>query len=656
MSDEKRTYSLRFDLKGGNVVKAELLDIAKVGEKSMKSLGDRVSEAAKKFAKLDAVKGALNSIKNVFLGVSAVAGGMVYAGKQALDYAGNLQDLSQTAGISVEAFQELSYVGLQFGIDTEKMAGSLNKFIGLADEFATSGGGGAADGFERLGLSQSQVNKGLEDSEALFLDVIQKIRETGDVASQIDLANKFFGKEGGKAFVRMIQDSASHIALLRAEARQMGFVLSEEMIAKADDAGDRLAALGEILKVRFYAVFIENADVIYDFADGIIRTLPSAIQKLEDLAEAIGLLEKSPMQRIKEIRDDLKSANEELEKYNSLQSVMSHPIDAASAFNAKMSAVHRKNAFLTEIGVPTDSVQMFDEKQGPNVPENWVSPRSKVAPVVPVVPRVSRSSGGRGGRSYRSDKAAESESAKQADEIKKKIEAQKEELVLIGMSARAQAVLRAEQDLGSAATMEQKEAVRQLALEIYDGKKAVENYNSAVNSLTSSLDGGLNDALQGNMKTWDDWGNFALKIVQDVANQMLRLQGITGEGGLTSSLAEGILGAFGMGKPSVSSGRAAGGPVSAGNVYRIREIQDEVFVPNVSGQMVPTSKLGGGGNVVINVVNNTPAQVTTRTAQNSGGKEILLMIDQAVASNLRSSSSATRSALSALSSDNIIRR
>mgnify|MGYP000999360574 CR=1 FL=1 len=653
MSDEKRTYSLRFDLKGGNVVKAELLDIAKVGEKSMKSLGDRVSEAAKKFAKLDAVKGALNSIKNVFLGVSAVAGGMVYAGKQALDYAGNLQDLSQTAGISVEAFQELSYVGLQFGIDTEKMAGSLNKFIGLADEFATSGGGGAADGFERLGLSQSQVNKGLEDSEALFLDVIQKIRETGDVASQIDLANKFFGKEGGKAFVRMIQDSASHIALLRAEARQMGFVLSEEMIAKADDAGDRLAALGEILKVRFYAVFIENADVIYDFADGIIRTLPSAIQKLEDLAEAIGLLEKSPMQRIKEIRDDLKSANEELEKYNSLQSVMSHPIDAASAFNAKMSAVHRKNAFLTEIGVPTDSVQMFDEKQGPNVPENWVSPRSKVAPVVP---RVSRSSGGRGGRSYRSDKAAESESAKQADEIKKKIEAQKEELVLIGMSARAQAVLRAEQDLGSAATMEQKEAVRQLALEIYDGKKAVENYNSAVNSLTSSLDGGLNDALQGNMKTWDDWGNFALKIVQDVANQMLRLQGITGEGGLTSSLAEGILGAFGMGKPSVSSGRAAGGPVSAGNVYRIREIQDEVFVPNVSGQMVPTSKLGGGGNVVINVVNNTPAQVTTRTAQNSGGKEILLMIDQAVASNLRSSSSATRSALSALSSDNIIRR
>ena len=32
-------------------------------------------------------------------------------------------DLSQTAGISVEAFQELSYVGLQFGIDTEKNGG-----------------------------------------------------------------------------------------------------------------------------------------------------------------------------------------------------------------------------------------------------------------------------------------------------------------------------------------------------------------------------------------------------------------------------------------------------------------------------------------------------------------------------------------------------
>ena len=51
--------------------------------------------------------------------------------------------------------------GFSLELIPRKMAGSLNKFIGLADEFATSGGGGAADGFERLGLKPESGYKGL---------------------------------------------------------------------------------------------------------------------------------------------------------------------------------------------------------------------------------------------------------------------------------------------------------------------------------------------------------------------------------------------------------------------------------------------------------------------------------------------------------------
>jgi len=60
--------------------------------------------------------------------------------------------------------------------------------------------------------------------------------------------------------------------------------------------------------------------------------------------------------------------------------------------------------------------------------------------------------------------------------------------------------------------------------------------------------------------------------------------------GLVGGVAGGIAGAI--------PGRASGGPVSAGQAYRVGERGAETFVPRVPGMIVPG---GGGGGVVINV-------------------------------------------------------
>jgi hypothetical protein len=54
------------------------------------------------------------------------------------------------------------------------------------------------------------------------------------------------------------------------------------------------------------------------------------------------------------------------------------------------------------------------------------------------------------------------------------------------------------------------------------------------------------------------------------------------------------------------SGRAAGGPVTAGTVYPVGERGPELFVPNSNGTIIPNNRLGGGGtastiNLTVNV-------------------------------------------------------
>jgi hypothetical protein len=49
----------------------------------------------------------------------------------------------------------------------------------------------------------------------------------------------------------------------------------------------------------------------------------------------------------------------------------------------------------------------------------------------------------------------------------------------------------------------------------------------------------------------------------------------------------------------VTSGKAVGGAVSAGQAVRVGELGSEVFVPTTGGQIIPNNKLNGGGNTFV---------------------------------------------------------
>ena len=82
------------------------------------------------------------------------------------------------------------------------------------------------------------------------------------------------------------------------------------------------------------------------------------------------------------------------------------------------------------------------------------------------------------------------------------------------------------------------------------------------------------------------FSDFTQSIIMDLLKIQLRAA--------ATQLFNSVLGTFGFGLP----GRAAGGPVTAGQPYIVGEQGPEVFLPTSSGTIVPNNKIGGqaGGN------------------------------------------------------------
>ncbi|MHA6768085.1 hypothetical protein [Sphingobium ummariense] len=126
----------------------------------------------------------------------------------------------------------------------------------------------------------------------------------------------------------------------------------------------------------------------------------------------------------------------------------------------------------------------------------------------------------------------------------------------------------------------------------------------AANGIQGVVDG-LADAAMGAKNLGDVFGNVAKQIVADLLRiQIQRALFGSGGGSLFGSIINGIGGLFGLGGKEAALGRsidigglrnlaslearAGGGPVVAGRPYVVGEKRPELFVPNVSGFILPS--------------------------------------------------------------------
>tara|TARA_X000000950_G_scaffold284896_1_gene389171 strand:+ start:2015 stop:4096 length:2082 start_codon:yes stop_codon:yes gene_type:complete len=661
---KRQTYGVRLEVENGKAVKAELVDVGEKGEKSLDKIGKAGIEGARG---LDIMRGAvgrlggaakfLTGLRGAIVGLAGAAG-FAAATKQSLDFASSLQDLSQTANINVEDFQELRFAALQVGIETETAADGFKEMSLRADEFVQTGAGPAKEAYDRLGLSQKEVSKLMKDGANLFEVIIQRMKETGDAAANIRIADELFGGSAGEQFVRLLDDSATSLSVLREEARAMGVVLSEETVRGADAANDRLRVLSEVLKVNLANALAQNSERILEFTSRIIEHVPAAIEGIEDLAEAFGLLAAAPtIENLNKINQEIEEIQSKIEKGPGLGDRLWTAFWTPNPSKWSEQVLSDDNTIgqaqlreqLADLQAQRKEIEEALSKQNA-AQERSAMGAEKEAGAQQVSAEAKRENAS-------AARILSTEMRENLEVNNTYIEALEFEIELLGKSSREQAMLRAERRLSADATAEQRDRVRELAGELYDQREELKRAEKNSKDMTKAqkemgkvISDDLGSVLRTSGDDFEAWGARAVDVITDVILHLLELNSTSsGSGGggfdFAGVIADGISGLFGGGlgsgfDPAVSappvkpsfSGRATGGPMAAGRAYRFRELEDEVFVPNVNGTAVPVSQMGGGAEVVNNIIinNASRAEVSQQGEQDnsSGGKDIELIIQE----------------------------
>ena len=206
----------------------------------------QLDRANSRLARFD--KQASVSARNIGKGLAAAA---VLAGtaiaamtKQAIDSADQLNKMSQATGISTEALSELQYAASLSDVSIDQLSTNLRK-LQKAQADAARGSETAAKAFKALGLSATNADGSLKDSDELLLEIADKFATLEDGAAKAALAQELFGRSGA-AMIPFLNQGRKGIEALRKEAQQFGLVVTTEAGQAAEQFNDNLTRLGAV--------------------------------------------------------------------------------------------------------------------------------------------------------------------------------------------------------------------------------------------------------------------------------------------------------------------------------------------------------------------------------------------------------------------------
>lgn len=245
----------------------------------------RLNSIDRSFAGMGRGLDVVNQKVSAFRGLLAAAGvafGVAQIGqftRQSFELASALAETSQQLGVSTRALQVYRYIGGQVGIEQETMdrsLGKLNKTLGEA----ALGAERPTRALRGFGFTLAEIRRGLTVEQVIprLADGLSRVESSSRRAAVETL---FFGR-AGQQLDTMLTMGGARINELADAADRLGLVLSDEQIARLDEAADKYEALKTLLSARIAALVADNADAIL----GLVDALGELISKASLAADA----------------------------------------------------------------------------------------------------------------------------------------------------------------------------------------------------------------------------------------------------------------------------------------------------------------------------------------------------------------------------------
>jgi hypothetical protein len=482
---------------------------------------------------------------------------------------------------------------------TKEKLDQINPVLERLREFYLGGFFSTGDNAQGLDLFRNAGSQ--DDKIRAVLVSMTELERIGERLASLDIGEKMFGA----TFVDRIRQGKTSAQELLATIDKMkvekGDIFSNQVVKETEEIDRRLKIASETLEKNLRPAF----DGLADAANTIKNTWAGIV---ELLAKGAAILDR--FSRANRYAGDIAERA-------SLEAQLAADKDNAAARasaglapSAQRQAAERRlaelNAMLSKYDTDKGAAASFGEfkmspDSGPPLPPGRPKPYDAPA----------RESGVSRDRFDAS-----------ADSIEKRTAALKAETSAIDLGTQAREAARVTAELETVAkqantlagvnngevTAEQAERIRQVAAAYGAAALAAEqakgplasfarearNSNRMLQEAAVSGLRGFEDALISIIDRTSTVQEAFKKMAQSILNDLARIairQAITGP----------LAGALGLAFP----GRAAGGPVEAGQPYMVGERGPELFVPRASGRIVPNNvaSRGNGGGVVVQITN-----------------------------------------------------
>lgn len=227
------------------------------------SLPPAVQSVVDKFGAMSASGAALITV------VGGITAKLVELTLSTADAAGDIKDLADKTGMTVEQVQELNYAAEYLQVSASDIGSMMARMTKNMDS-AREGSGSAADAFEKLHVRVEGANGQLRNANDVFYDVVDALGNVKNSTERDALAMSIFGKSAQDLNI-LIAEGSDGLKKYAEQARATGNVMDSETIDQFDELSDQVAYLKQE-------------------ADGLKNTFAMAL--LPILTELIGALTK----------------------------------------------------------------------------------------------------------------------------------------------------------------------------------------------------------------------------------------------------------------------------------------------------------------------------------------------------------------------------
>lgn len=224
---------------------------------------------------------ALEALGPAGLVAAAGIGAAALAATQAIEamrFADEIDDAATKLNIGTEALQEFRFAVTETGGELKDFDDAFTGFQKKLGEAIA--GGRALKWFERLGFSQADL-KAFASTEDALQSVIGRVSLLGREAERAAVAEKL----GLGPISALARGGTESLEELRQKARDLGFVMSSDLVAKGAEANQKFETMASVIKVQMTSAFVDLSDEVVDFVTVVADALKALNAFLERFEE-----------------------------------------------------------------------------------------------------------------------------------------------------------------------------------------------------------------------------------------------------------------------------------------------------------------------------------------------------------------------------------